>query len=382
MKVALIGDRGIPARYSGFSTLVEELALGLVRDHDMDVTVYCRNSYYEDRAPDFQGVRRVFLPSPGGKSFESIIHSNLAMLHAATQGFDAVLVVDPGNGPFILPLKARGTPVAIHTDGLGWQRKKWNHLQQRYYRWSEKVSARLADGLVTDSRAMQAYYRDQYAATSTFIPYSGDVGDAPSDAAPAKHGVSPGDYYLVVARLEPDNNVDLIIREYRAAGLDRPLVVVGGSPYASDYARAVMAESDGQVRCIGGVFESAELNGLYKHAFAYLHGHGVGGTNPSLLRAMNAGAPCVALDIIFHREVLGDVGLFFPAEPGRLSALLRQIDSQPMGERGVAAQARERRLYRWDAVVEGYARLFRILASKTGRDGLDAELYRPGDAAA
>lgn len=137
MRVAIIGDRGIPARYSGFSTLVEELAVGLVRDHRMDVTVYCRNQYYEERSPIWQGVRCRYLPAPGGKSFESIVHSNLAVLDAAFRRFDLVFVVDPGNGPFILPLRALCVPVVIHTDGLGWQRRKWNRLQRTYYKWSE-----------------------------------------------------------------------------------------------------------------------------------------------------------------------------------------------------------------------------------------------------
>jgi glycosyltransferase involved in cell wall biosynthesis len=380
MRVALIGDRGIPARYSGFSTLVEELAVGLVRDHDFDVTVYCRNQYYEERSPEYRGVRRVFLPAPGGKSFESIVHSNLAILHAAAQGFDAALVVDPGNGPFLLPLKLRGTPTALHTDGLGWQRGKWSPLQQKYYRWSEKVSAALADWLVTDSRAMQAYYREQYRADSSFIPYSGAVGDAPSDAALTRYGLQPGGFYLVVARIEPENNVDLIIREYRAAGIEKPLVVIGGSPYASDYANAIAAENDGQVRCMGGVFESALLNGLYKHCYAYLHGHQVGGTNPSLLRAMNGGAACVAIDVVFHREVLGDAGLFFPPQAGGLAEIFRRIDRAPeeMARRGGEARARERALYRWDAVVDGYAQLFRALATKPRRrKALADEVYRP-----
>ena len=384
MRVALIGDRGIPARYSGFSTLIEELALGLVRDHAMDVTVYCRNQYFEDRSPNYRGVQRIFLPAPGGKSFESIVHSNLAILDAAARNFDVAFVVDPGNGPFLIPLRLRGTPIALHTDGLGWRRRKWSPLQQKYYRWSEKISARLATWLVTDSRAMQAYYQEQYGAPSVFIPYSGEVGDPPSDAVLALYGLEPQGYYLVVARIEPDNNVDVIIREYRASGVDKPLVVVGGSPYASDYAIRIAAENDGQVRCVGAVFDSAILNGLYKHCYAYLHGHEVGGTNPSLLRAMNGGAPCIAIDVVFHREVLGDAGLYFATDTGRLAELLKRIDAAPgeMHDRGVRARARERGLYRWDAVVAAYATLFRALArSRTdglkGISELEDEVYHP-----
>ena len=388
-RVAVIGDRGIPARYSGFSTLVEHLALRLVHAHGMDVTVYCRNHYYEDRTPTYEDVRRVFLPAPGGKSFESIIHSNLAILHAAAAGYDCAIVADPGNAPFGLPLVIRGIPTLYLTDGLGWQRRKWGPLQQRYYRWSEAVCARIATWLVTDSRAMQAYYLSTYGAHSTFIPYSGDVGDPPDDTALARYGLEPGGYYLVVARMEPENNVDLIIREYRASGVSRPLVVVGSNPFGTAYARQVAAEADERVHCVGGIFESAILNSLYARCHAYLHGHEVGGTNPSLLRAMHGGAACIPIDVVFHREVTGEDALFFTKEPGNLAAVLRRADAMPeeMRRLGTAARKRVTALYRWDAVAAGYAELIRavVAARREGHSLLplaEREFYRPRDFAA
>ncbi len=238
MRLAIIGDRGIPARYSGFSTLTEELASRLVRDHGADVTVYCRTHYYEEREPDWHGVHRVFLPAPGGKSFESLIHSTLSILHAMFQRYDAILVLDPGNAPLCFPLRLRRWPVLLHTDGLGWQRRKWSKLQRRYYKWSEWVSVRIADALVTDARAMQRYYQDEYGAGSVFIPYSGVVGAPPVDDGLRELGLEPGGYYLTVAQLEPENNVDLIIREYLASSATRPLVVVGGSRYGTAYAQS------------------------------------------------------------------------------------------------------------------------------------------------
>lgn len=384
LRVAIIGDRGIPARYSGFSTLVEELAVGLVRDHGMDVTVYCRRQYYDVHPPRWQGVRCRYLPAPGGKSFESIVHSNLAVADAACRRFDLVFLVDPGNGPFILPLKLRGVPVVIHTDGLGWQRRKWSPLQQRYYKWSEWVSARLATWLVTDSRAMQRYYGERYDAASTYIPYSGAVGDPPDKDALARYGVTPGDYYLVVARMEPENNVDHIIREYRASGVAKPLIVVGSVPYDSAYARAVAAEHGGQVRCVGGVFDSAALNALYRHCAAYLHGHEVGGTNPSLLRAMHWGAPCVPIDVIFHRENVGPDAPYFSKAPGHLATILRDLDADPARRTalGQAAQAHAAATFRWDAVIDGYAALFHRLvmlkaAGQRPNSALIGETYQP-----
>lgn len=384
IRLAIIGDRGIPARYSGFSTLVEELAVRLVRDHGMEVTVYCRNQYYEEKHREYKGVRCVYLPAPGGKSFESIIHSNMAIWHALPRPYDLAFIVDPGNAPFSWPLWLRGMPTVFHTDGLGWQRQKWSPLQQRYYKWSEWVCARLASWLVTDSRAMQEYYVREYGAPSSFIPYSGEVGDAASGQCLSRFGLEKGGYYLVVARIEPENNVHTIIREYRKADVHRPLIVVGGSPYKSEYAERVMAESDGKVRCVGGIFESAILNGLYENCYAYLHGHEVGGTNPSLLRAMNAGAACIPIDVVFHREVMSEGGIYFSKDDGHLAEILLDVEKNAARLQALRELARQRArtLYRWDAVAAGYAELFaRILSAR--QKGLALykaicdEVYRP-----
>lgn len=386
LRVAIIGDRGIPARYSGFSTLVEELAKGLVKDFGMDVTVYCRKHYYEEHPATFEGVKCRWLPAPGGKSFESIVHSNLAIFDASLKDFDVAFVVDPGNGPFLIPLRARGVPVLLHTDGLGWQRQKWGKAQKAYYKWSEGVSAKLADWLVTDSRAMQSYYLENYSAPSTYVPYSGEVGDRPDFSALAKHGVEPGKFALVVARMEPENNVHPIIQDYRRAELDIPLIVVGSTPYGGAYSQKVDAENDGHIRCVGGVFDSAELNALYANCAIYIHGHEVGGTNPSLLRAMHHGAPCLPIDVPFHRENLPEGNPFFSKQEGHLAGLLRELLAEPdrCESLGKAAHLRERRAFRWDAVVDGYAEVFkRMVAAKQSRSGMTmqtiGETYRPGE---
>lgn len=384
LRIAIIGDRGIPARYSGFSTLVEQLAVRLVRDHGMDVTVYCRNHYYQERPSAWQGVRCVYLPAPGGKSFESIVHSNLAIAHAATQRLDLAFIVDPGNAPFVAPLIAARVPTVFHTDGIGWQRRKWSALQRKYYRWSEKICARVATWLVTDSHAMQDYYLQNYSAPSSFIPYSGEVGDPPSPDALARFGVEPDGFYLAVARMEPENNLDLIVREYRRSATKRPLVVVGSTPFPTDYSRTLMAEADDRVRMVGSIFDSATLNALYRHCAAYFHGHEVGGTNPSLLRAMHWGAPCIPIDVVFHREVLGPDVPAFSSEPGHLARIIDALDAdqRQRAQLGRAAKDRSDTAYRWDAVADAYAIMFRDVVETRTRSKVRSSLqervfYRP-----
>lgn len=386
IKIAIIGDRGIPACYSGFGTLIEQLAVRLVNDYNFDVTVYCRKQYYEERPRMFKGVRCVYLPAPGGRNFESIIHSNLSVLHASLASYHLVLVLDPGNGPFLLPLIIRRMPTILHTDGMGWKRQKWSPMQQRYYKWSEWVSARLASWLVTDSRAMQDYYVSEYSAPSSFIPYAGEVGDGSDVSELEKHSLKKGGYYLLVARHEPENNVHLIIEEYRKAAVERPLVVVGANRYDSSYGRAIASESDDKVLCIGAIYNAAALNGLFENCHVYLHGHEVGGTNPSLLNAMHLGAAPVPVDVIFHRQVMGDTAEYFSKEPGALAKIIKSLDNSPdrVEALGKLARTRSDQLYRWDAVAAGYAELFRrFLAARRDRasyqDRLADDVYRPNE---
>ena len=385
-RIAIIGDRGIPACYSGFGTLVEQLAVRLVKDYDFDVTVYCRKPYYKEWPRSFKGVRCVWLPSPGGKNFESIIHSNLSVLHASLSSYDIALVLDPGNGPFLLPLKLRRMPVILHTDGMGWMRQKWSPLQRRYYKWSEWVSARLASWLVTDSREMQDYYVSEYKAPSSFIPYAGEVGNGSDTSALDQYGLTKNGYYLVVARHEPENNVHRIIEEYRKASVERPLVVVGANRYDTDYGRAIADESDDKVLCVGAIYNSTALNGLFEHCYVYLHGHEVGGTNPSLLNAMHMGAPPVPIDVIFHRQVMGETIDYFDKAPGALAQIIQSLDNDPerVEALGKLARTRSDQLYRWDAVAAGYAGLFRkFLAARRDleslEDHLSDDVYMPGE---
>lgn len=375
LRVALLGGRGLPAKYGGYCTLIEEVAVRLVEDHGFDVTVYCRTHYFTEHPPTFRGVNLVYLPAVTSKHFESLLHTGLSVLHALFCRYDAVCVMDPANAPLMIPFWALRVPHAIHTDGLGWKRRKWGPLARKYYKWVEWVAARLCTELVSDSQSIQRYYREEYGARSVFIPVGGEAGEAANDGALAQYGLESRGYYLIVTRIEPDNNTDLLIRGYKAAKLDRPLIIVGGARYPSDYSRALEREAAPNVRFLGGIYDAALLNGLYANAFAYLHGHEVGGTNPALLRAMYGGVACVALDVVFNRETLGESGTFFSREDGDLGRVLAALEQTPDRtlELGALARKRVETQYRWDAVADAFATLFIEMAA--GQDATDA--YHP-----
>jgi len=376
VKVAFLGGRGVPPTYGGYCTLFDHIGTTLANDPGFEVTIYCRRGYFKERPKWYRGIRLHYLPVWRNKYFESLLFTGMSIIHSLIfRRFDVIYVVDNANGPLMLLYWLLGKPTSLQTDGLGWKRRKWGRLARKYYKWSEKVSAALTTELVSDARAIQEYYQENYQTSSVFIPYGAGVGDASDDSCLDKYGLKSKQYFLIVTRLEPDNNTDIIIREYKAAGLRFPLIIVGGARFPSDFSRAIEAEAGDNVRFIGGIYESAILNGLYKNAFAYLHGHVVGGTNPSLLRAMNAASCCVAIDVNFAREVLGENGLFADCEKGGLAAVLSHLEANPEDAelRGRALGQRATEYYRWDAVSDAYGELFRQLARGESR----TEVYCP-----
>ena len=210
---------------------------------------------------------------------------------------------------------------------------------------------------------MQDYYVKEYGADSTFLPYGSILGDSPDKSVLEDYGLEDKGFHLIVARMEPENNTALLIKDYKRSGCKLPLIVVGGVPYQSEYADGIKAEADDRVKIIGAVFDSGKLNGLYRHCYTYLHGHEVGGTNPSLLRAMGAGAACIPLNVGFNTECVGEGVPSFSKEKGSLAGLLESLESKPDEVAGISEKClnRSRSFYRWDAIGAGYARLFEAI---------------------
>lgn len=361
MRIAMIGTRGVPARYGGFETAVEEIGRRLAaRGHQ--VTVYCRNE--DQTLTTFDGMRLVNLPALRRRQLETLSHTGLSVLHAVVRRRpDVALVFNAANAPLLPLLKVARIPTAVHTDGLEWARAKWAGPGARYYHWAEKASVRLADAVIADAHGIADHVRASYGRESVYLAYGAPLIDPGSDQLPAV-GLEPRGYHLVVARFEPENHVREIVAGYVASAATRPLVVVGAAPYADRYTAAVLAEArdDPRVRMLGAIWDQDLLDQLYANALSYLHGHSVGGTNPSLLRAMGAGAPVTAYDVVFNREVTGGHARLFTS-PHDIAAALAADEADPGGaaERGAKGRSHAEATYRWDDVADGYERLCRSL---------------------
>ncbi|MBN1353550.1 MAG: DUF1972 domain-containing protein [Candidatus Omnitrophica bacterium] len=374
MKVAILGSRGIPVSYGGYETLVERLALGLASSPGIEVTVYCRKNYFKEKPVRYHGVRLVYLPTFRVKALESLIHSFLSSIHVLFQDVNVIFFVDPANAPFFILLRLFGKKVIVNTDGLGWKRRKWWPMARHYYKFVELLSKWTANVLVTDNPAMKEYYKEEYGAHSVCIAYGASNAEGTDESVYRELGVYPDNYLLVVARLEPENNTDFIIDEYVNARIDMPLVVVGDSPYDPDIMKRLRRLAGGKVYFTGYISNQRKLNSLYKGAYIYIHGHEVGGTNPSLLRAMDAQTAPLSIDVSFNKAVIGECGFFFEKRRGSLSDILSRLTKEPEEVKGKSRMAKERAdtAFKWESVIEEYKQLFYDVELEGTQDASDS----------
>ncbi len=363
LRVALVGTRGVPARYGGFETCVEQVGRRLAAQGHQ-VTVYCRTDQQTDTSEtEYLGMDLVYLPALRKRSLETLSHTGLSSFHLLRHRPDAAIVFNAANAPWLPLLRAAGIPVATHVDGLEWKRAKWGPAGKRYYRVAEALAVRFSDALIADAQGIQDYYRERFHAQSTLIAYGAPALSGTGSNRLAELDLAPGNYQLVVARMEPENHVHLIVEGYVASGSTLPLVVVGSAPYAERYTAAIRDMADDRVRFLGGIWDQELLDQLYANARVYWHGHSVGGTNPSLLRAMGAGAAVNAFDVGFNREVLRTAGRYFETVED-VAKLAVDAEASPgaLAERG-RASAREAVRYDWDEVARDYGQLVQRLAA-------------------
>jgi glycosyltransferase involved in cell wall biosynthesis len=367
LSVALIGSRGIPGRYGGYETLMEELAPRLLA-RGFRVTVYCRSHSTPRTLKSWRGVDLVVLPTLRGKYLDTPVHTFLSCLHATAAGYDAALVVNSANALFVPLLRVAGIPVALNVDGIEKRRAKWGAFGRAVYAFSERLACVLPDALVTDAEVIRRHYLERYGTESVPIAYGVDPRPPAETGVLARLGLEPRRYFLYVSRFERENNPHRVAAAYRQVGGDLPLVMVGGAPYAGKFIAGFTRGADPRILFPGAIYGDGYRE-LQSHALAYVHATEVGGTHPALVEAMGYGNCILVNDTPENREVAGGVGLYFRAgEPDTLSERLEWVrsHSERARARGRAAARRARRLFSWDQVADRYAALLERLAGRPG----------------
>ncbi len=308
----------------------------------------------------YLGIRRVIVPTVRVKSIEKICSSLISCILSAFAPYDIILFLGVAPVMFAWIPRLTGKKLIINIDGLEWKRRKWGRIGSWYLKLSERLAHVFCHAFVADSRAIRDYIRAEYGRDAVYIPYGAIAGRHEDESVLARYGLRNGGYFLQVCRLEPENNTDVVIREYAAVTTDMPLVIIGDAPYADAYKKRLHENADERVRFLGGVY-GHDYDVLRSNAFCYIHAHEVGGTNPSLLEALAAGNCVLALDVPFNLEVLGDAGRSFSKEPGNLKAALEDllVHHEVMAAYRQKAVRRIEEHYSWDRVIRDYDRLFR-----------------------
>jgi len=367
VKIAILGTRGIPANYGGFETFAEEVSVRLVQAGHQ-VTVYGRKAAYpaKKRQQFFKGVRTVYLPAIRKRELETLSHTFLSFWHMVFRNrVQAVILCNIANGYIIPLLRLCRTKVLVNVDGMEWQRRKWSRLGRAFYRMCVNLTVLFArHDLVADSRAIAGFYKDKFRCDPLYISYGAPVisaADFPqAECVLQPLGVEPKGYILQVTRMVPENNTLCLVEAFRKSKTEKKLLLVGGDAYDTEYIRAIRnaAAADDRIRLPGPIYDKRVVNTLLANAFAYFHGNEVGGTNPALLQALGAGAVVLAVDTIYNREVVTDLGFYFSANAAAVAEQLERIldlDKPARKQLGERARQRIARDYNWDDVARSYA---------------------------
>lgn len=355
-KVAIVGSVGLPARYGGWETLVDHLTCRLSKSFDF--TVYCSKKKYSEVINEYNGAKLIYI-NLDANGIQSIPYDLVSMLKAIRYA-DSIIILGVSGCVFLPIVKfISGKKFIVNIDGLEWKREKWGSLAKKFLKLSENVAVRFADIVVADNKAIQSYISNEYGRESVLIAYGGDHAVRPEkdNSILSLYGLIELRYAFKVCRIEPENNVDLIIRSFLLSNkLD--LVIVGNwnnSEYGVSLKKTY--EHLPQLHLLDSIYDQTILNQLRAACHIYIHGHSAGGTNPSLVEAMSLGLPIVAFGCDFNRETTCGQALFFNSSE-ELVSILNDMDDEALVSIASKMKSLADQFYTWDKISSGYAELF------------------------
>lgn len=348
-RVAVIGSQGVPPKYGGFETLVDNIIAN--RSDGVEYTIFCSRPDMDTNLSDYKGCRLRYLPLHA-HGFMSVPYDILSMLKAL-RGYDAILVLGVSGCVFLPVFKMLSRArIVVNIDGLEHRRDKWHTMAKRFLKFSLDVCMRWADGIVSDNKGIQDYVRQTYGREARLIAYGGDHAMRDVSAMRQKaildfYGLEAGAYDLSVCRIEPENNCHVTLEAYE--GIGRTIVMVGNWNH-SDYSRDLYNRNKhrANVRMLKAIYDLDILYALRCNARIYVHGHRAGGTNPSLVEAMFSGRPIVAFDVVYNRETTQGKAYYY-SDTATLRALVARDDLD-----GSETTATARREYIWKDIARQY----------------------------
>lgn len=379
--IFIIGSKGIPAKYGGFETFVEYLTKRKV-SKDIKYHVSCmadnNKQFYYNNARCFN----VKVPDIG--SAKAVLYDILSLKECISYIKDnklsdcIVYVLACRIGPFFKKYKEQlnrlGVKVYVNPDGHEWKRSKWNYIVKKYWKFSEKQMIKYADLVICDSKGIESYILQEYKEfnpKTIFIAYGADIENSPINDNDKKlvnwfnkYDIQPNEYFLIVGRFVPENNYELMIKEFMLSTTKKDLVVISNvekNDFYNQLEKETKFNKDPRIKFVGTVYDQDLLKKIREMAYGYIHGHEVGGTNPSLLEALASTKINLLLDVVFNREVGAEGAIFFNKRKSNLAQLINSTEAfslESIHEIGEKAKKRISEHYSWKIIIKSYEQLF------------------------
>ena len=377
--IFIIGSRGLPAQYGGFETFVEKLVSHRVspaiRYHVACLSDESTGNHFDYKGADCFTVNPPKL-GPARVIAYDMMAINYSLKLIKKEGIQSPIFYILGNtiGAFIVhfakKIQSIGGILLVNPDGLEWKRAKWSKPVQSYLKYSEKEMTKYANLIISDNRGIETYIRNTYPwSRTTFIAYGTDLSKTTLTAEDSsvrdwyqKWQTQEKEYYLILGRFVPENNYETAIREFMKSSTERDLVIIcnhEGNAYFDELRQITGFDKDKRVKFVGTVYDQDLLKYIRNQAFAYIHGHEVGGTNPGLLEALAQTDLNLIYNVDFNHQVAQDTALYWTKEDGNLSQLIDSVDGKVSFEDlGNAAKANMKENYTWEKIVGEYEELF------------------------
>ena len=377
--IFIIGSRGLPAQYGGFETFVEKLishkVSPAIRYHVACLSDESTGNHFDYKGADCFTVNPPKL-GPARVIAYDMMAINYSLKLIKKEGIQSPIFYILGNtiGAFIVHFAKKIQSVCgillVNPDGLEWKRAKWSKPVQSYLKYSEKEMTKYANLIISDNRGIETYIRNTYPwSRTTFIAYGTDLSKTTLTAEDSsvrdwyqKWQTQEKEYYLILGRFVPENNYETAIREFMKSSTERDLVIIcnhEGNAYFDELRQITGFDKDKRVKFVGTVYDQDLLKYIRNQAFAYIHGHEVGGTNPGLLEALAQTDLNLIYNVDFNHQVAQETALYWNKEDGNLSQLIDSVDGQVSFEDlGNAAKANMKENYTWEKIVGEYEELF------------------------
>jgi glycosyltransferase involved in cell wall biosynthesis len=355
-KISIVGTVGLPAKYGGWETLVSNLTIHL--NQEFDLTVFCSGLKYKDQLSEYNGARLEYI-NLNANGIQSIPY-DIISIYKSLKFSDTILILGVSGCVFLPFVKLFGkSKIIVNIDGLEWKRGKWGKFEKWFLKFSERVAVKFSDLVVTDNKAIQEYVLKEYKVNSELIAYGGDHANREpiKDGNEAEYVFLNDKYAFKVCRIEPENNLDIILEAFSFCS-SIPIAIVGNwsnSNYGIKLKKKYQVYSN--IYLLDPIYNQTDIDTLRSNCFVYIHGHSAGGTNPSLVEAMFLGLPIIAFDVSYNRETTFNQSMYFKDKQQLINALenLNEAELKDISYRMKSIADKE---YSWRIIADKYASIF------------------------